>query len=378
MRLLLDVSAVPDRPVGAGVYTIALTRELADDPDLDLHLLCRRGDTDRWSGWAPKAALHPEVPSRRPARLVWEQTAGARLAARLGIDVWHGPHYTMPARLRCPAVVTVHDLTFFDHPGWHEPAKVAFFRAAIRQACRRAAALVVVSRTTAARLTQLLAPPVPVFAAPHGVDRDRFRPARDEAETAEDRARLAAAGIRPPYVAFAGTIEPRKDVPTLVRAFAAVARPRPDLRLILAGRDGWGTGPVRDAIAGSGVSTRVARLGWLPAELLPAFYRQAAVVAYPSLSEGFGLPALEALACGAPLVTTRHSAMAEVAAGAALLVEPRDPAGLVPVLARVLDDEALATRLRTLGPARAAGFTWAATARVHRGAYAAALATAAR
>jgi len=378
VRLLLDVSAVPDRPVGAGVYTIALARELAADPDLDLHLLCRRGDTERWSAWAPKAALHPEVPTRRPARLAWEQAAGARLATRLGIEVWHGPHYTMPAGLRCPAVVTVHDLTFFDHPGRHEPVKVAFFRRAIRQACRRAGALVVVSRTTATRLTQLLAPAAPLVVAPHGVDHDRFRPARDAAEDAEDRARLAAAGIRPPYVAFAGTVEPRKDLPTLIRAFAAVARPRPDLRLVLAGRDGWGTVPVRDAIAGSGVSTRVARLGWLPADLLPAFYRQAAVVAYPSLSEGFGLPALEALACGAPLVTTRHSAMAEVAGGAALLTEPRDPAGLAATLARVLDDEALATRLRTLGPARAAGFTWAATARAHREAYMAALARTAR
>jgi glycosyltransferase involved in cell wall biosynthesis len=371
VRLLLDVSAVPERPVGAGVYTMALARTLAREGDLDLHLLSRRDDAARWAELAPKAAVHPEVPVTRPARLAWEQSVGPRLAERLGIDVWHGPHYTMPVRLRCPAVVTVHDLTFFDHPRWHEPAKVVVFRQAIRTAARRAGALVAPSATTAERLAAVCPPAGPCLVAPHGVDHDRFRPAASSGADG-DLARLAAAGVRPPYVAFAGTIEPRKDVPTLVRAFAALARRRPDLRLVLAGRDGWGVGPVREAVARSGVATRIQRRGWLPDDLLPALYRQAAAVAYPSLTEGFGLPALEALACGAPLVTTTGTAMAEVAAGAALLVPPRDPAGLAAALTRILDDAALADRLRAAGPVRAARYTWEAAAETHLRAYEAA------
>ena len=94
-------------------------------------LLARRGDAPRWRAIAPAALVQAVVPAARPARLAWEQVRGPQLAARLRADVWHGPHYTMPARLRIPAVVTVHDLTFFDHPEWHERAKVLFFRRAI-------------------------------------------------------------------------------------------------------------------------------------------------------------------------------------------------------------------------------------------------------
>lgn len=365
MRLLLDVSAVPARPVGAGVYTVHLARELARREDLDLHLLTRRTDARRWREL--RATVHAEIPDPRPARLVWEQARAGHLAADLGLDVWHGPHYTMPLRMATPAVVTIHDLTFFDHPEWHERTKVLLFRRMIRAAAERAAVLVAVSHFTATRLDTLLAPRVPVLVVPHGVDHDRFAPtAPGDPADLETLHRL---GVRPPYIAFAGLLEPRKDVPTLVRAFARVARDRPELRLVLAGRDGWGAAAVRDAVASSGVTSRVLRPGFVPDDALPALYRQAEVVAYPSLVEGFGLPVLEALTCGTPLVTTRGSAMEEVAGEAALLVPPGDAGALAEALDRVLTDPDLAARLRRAGPARAASFTWAASAEGHVDAY---------
>jgi glycosyltransferase involved in cell wall biosynthesis len=158
-------------------------------------------------------------------------------------------------------------------------------------------------------------------------------------------------------------------VPALIAAFARLARDRPELRLVVAGRDGWGARTVRDAAAASGVTTRILRPGWLPGDALPAFYRQAEAVGYPSLEEGFGLPALEALACGAALVTTTGSAMEEVAGDAALLVPPASPAALADALARVLDDRALADRLRAAGPAQAAPFTWDASIDRHLAAF---------
>ncbi len=366
VRVLLDVAAVPDRPVGAGVYTVELARGLAHDDRVDLVLLARRGDAGRWAELAPGAEVDARVPAARPHRLAWEQLQGAATARRLGVEVWHGPHYTMPLRVRVPTVVTIHDLTFFDHPEWHERSKVLFFRRMIRASSRHAALCVCVSEFTATRLAAVSPPTGEVVVIHHGVDHERFRP---DADPATDAAVLRAHGIAAPYVAFAGTIEPRKDLPTLVGAFARVAPEHPDLRLVLAGGDGWGSDALRDAIAGSGVATRVLRAGYLPDAALPALFRRAEVVAYPSLQEGFGLPALEALACGAPLVTTSGSAMDELVGGAARRVPPADADALAGALADLLDPATAAT-LRAAGPVRAAPFTWKASVDAHVDAYA--------
>ncbi|HEX4491659.1 MAG TPA: glycosyltransferase family 1 protein [Acidimicrobiia bacterium] len=364
MRLLLDVSAVPDRPVGAGYYTLNLAAHLAERDDIELHLLCRQRDSTRWEQLAPRARVLAEVPAGRPARLVWEQARAAALARGLCIDVWHGPHYTMPLRVAVPTVVTVHDLTFFEHPEWHERGKVAFFRPMIRAAVHRAAVVVAVSDDTRERLRRVALPTGPIVVAPHGVDHERF----NDAVRPTDDAVLATHGIRAPYIAFTGTIEPRKGLPNLVEAFAGVAREHPKLRLVIAGADGWGSDQVRAAIAASGVSTRVFRPGYLPDDAIAPFFRRAAVVAYPSLAEGFGLNALEALACGAPLVTTTGSALDEVVGDAALAVTPGDVDSLAGALRDALCPET-AARLRTAGPARAAGFTWERSIERHMEAY---------
>jgi glycosyltransferase involved in cell wall biosynthesis len=356
VRVLLDVSAVPPRPVGAGVYTLALVRGLDRHAEVELHLAARRDDAHRWDALAPSATVHATVPNRRPARLVWEQARGAALAARVAADVWHGPHYTMPRSLgRTASVVTVHDLTFFDHPEWHERVKVAYFRRMIHFAARHASVLVCDSEYTAARLRVRCEPRGDLRVVPLGVDHERFSPAPDDTSLAL----LAPHGIEPPYIAFAGTIEPRKNLPALIEAFARVAPTRPNVRLVLAGGDGWGADAVRDAIAGSGATTRILRPGYLDDATLVALLRHAAAVAYPSFEEGFGLPALEALACGTPLVASDSSAIREVVGDAGLLVPPDDPGAIADALTRVLDDPQLAARLRIAGPARAAAFTWA-------------------
>jgi glycosyltransferase involved in cell wall biosynthesis len=257
-------------------------------------------------------------------------------------------------------------MTFFDHPEWHERTKVPYFRRMIGAAARRAAAIVCVSQHTADRLDALVSHHGTVHVIRHGVDHDRFRPGADPAR---DRALLAAHGIVGPYIGFVGTIEPRKDLPTLVAAFAPLARARPDLRLVLVGGDGWGVGAVRDAIASSGVATHVLRTGYVEDDVVPALYRHAAAVVYPSREEGFGVPALEALACGAPLVTTQGSALAEVVGDAALTISAGDVDALTEAMHTILDDDERAAELRAAGPRQAAPFTWAASVTAHVAVY---------
>ncbi|MEZ5170903.1 MAG: glycosyltransferase family 1 protein [Acidimicrobiia bacterium] len=371
MRVLLDVSAVPERPVGAGVYTVNLAKALDERSDIDLTLLTRRADASRWSTIAPAARLDARLPAVRPLRLAAEQMV--RAADEDGLDVWHGPHYTMPwFRSSPPAVVTVHDLTFFDHPEWHERSKVAFFRRAIRASAERAQVVVTPSETTARRLRDLVHPSADVVTIPHGVDHDRFHP--DPAVEDADLEVLRGIGVHPPFVAFAGTLEPRKDVPTLVDAFARIAPGHPDLRLVLAGGDGWGANAVRRAVGSSGFTTRIVRPGYVDDAVLPALYRRAAAVAYPSLEEGFGLPVLEALACGAPTVTTRGTSMADVAGDAALLVDRGATDRLAAALETCLTDRGTEQALRERGPHVAAAHTWAVSTAAHVEAYSAAAA----
>ncbi|MFI5046373.1 MAG: glycosyltransferase family 4 protein [Acidimicrobiia bacterium] len=381
MRVLLDVSAVPGDPRGAGRYVVELARHLVllDDSDLDLVLLTCRGDRARWEALTARegagaargasVAVREAVPPSRPARLAWEQVWGPGLARRTGVDVWHGPHYTVPLRARVPLVVTVHDLTLLEHPDWHERPKALYFGRMIPAAVARAAVCVCVSRSTAERLAVLVpekaGAPRDVVVVPHGVDHARFRP---EPDAGPDLACLDRIGVRPPYVAFLGTIEPRKDVPSLVRAFTRVAAADPALTLVLAGGQGWDGGAVDAAVDASGVAPRVSRPGYVDDRVVPALLRRAAAVVYPSLEEGFGLTALEALACGAPLVTTSGSSIEEFVGSAAILVQPGDVDALATGIARALDPE-VGGELRRRGPMQAAPYTWEAAAVAHLDAY---------
>ncbi len=372
MKVTLDATAVPASPAGAGRYTVELAAAFARIDDPRLVVLARRSDAERWRRLAGgRLDVLASAPSARPLRLAWEQLALPGVLRRARPDVHHGPHYTMPGRSPVPVVVTIHDCTYFDHPEWHEPTKVRLFRHAIRTAARRAGALVCVSETTARELAAACRVDVPVVVAPHGVDHERFTP--DPPSPGADDAVLERLGIDPGgrYVLFLGTVEPRKDVPTLVRAFGALGDEEHDLTLVVAGRRGWGTRPVDEAVAASRHRERIVRTGYVPDDAVAALLRKAAVVAYPSLAEGYGLPALEALACGAPLVTTRGTAMAELAGDAATLVAPSDPDALAGALARVLRaaGSAEAAGRREAGIARAAACTWEQSAARHAEAY---------
>lgn len=361
----IDVSAIPAEPRGAGRYVIELVRCLDARGNLELRLQARRDDESRWSEIAPGAQVSAVVPPSTVLRLAWEQVAAPRFVDGWGIEVLHSPHYTMPEIARVPKVVTIHDLTFFDHPHLHEKVKVSFFTRAIKVAAQRADAIVCVSGPTARRLGELLNPTVPVYVVPHGIDHDAFRPE----PAPDDGAHLATLGVRRPYLAFVGTLEPRKDVATLIAAFDRLASDphHRDLTLVLAGGTGWKSERLEDALASSPHAARIVRTGYVADAAVPALLRGAAAVAYPAIDEGFGLPVLEALACGAPTVTTAGSVMDELAEGAAFTAPPSDADALATAIGTALGTHDGPRRAR--GIEIAARYTWDATATAHEAVY---------
>ena len=365
--VLLDATAIPADRGGVGRYVDELAAALAA-VGTPLSIACQRRDADHFGTLAPAARVVPVTPRLvgRAARMAYEQTGLPRLARRVGAQILHSPHYTVPLASPVPVVVTLHDALFFSHPQWHSAVKGRFFRTWTRVALRRAAECIVVSEATRTELVRAAgADPRRLTVAHEGVSADRFYPPTP----GEITALRASLGIGDrAYVAFLGTLEPRKNVPALIRGFTAAVAGRSDPPvLLLAGGSGWDH-DVEPALAAVPPGVQVRRVGYLPAELLPGFLGGAIVVGYPSLGEGFGLPVLEAMACGAAVLTTDRLSLPEVGGDAVAYTEP-DAVAIGSALAGLFDDPARRRELSRRAITRAAGFTWAEHARRCREVY---------
>jgi glycosyltransferase involved in cell wall biosynthesis len=367
-RVLVDATAVPADRGGLGRYVDNLLLALARADGADLAIACQRADADRYRrlGEHVRVVPAPAAIAHRPARLAWEQTGLPQVAETVGADVVHSPHYTMPLRAGRPVVVTVHDVTMFTEPAVQGAARSTFFRSATRTALRRATRCVVPSEATRAEVQRVLGADADrVDVAYHGVDRAVFHPP-DDAEKARVQTRLGLDGSR--WISFLAKIEPRKNVPVLVRAWVRACEGRDDPpALVLAGASGWDDDVdrvVREVPAG----LRVLRPGYLRITDLAGFYGGSELLAYPTLGEGFGLPVLEAMSCGAPVLTTRRLALPEVGGDAVAYTEP-DVDSLAASLAALLDDEDRRRELAAAGLERAATFTWDRSAQAHLEAY---------
>ncbi len=280
-------------------------------------------------------------------------------------DMIHAPSLAVPPARDTPLVVTVHDLAFLRHPEVFTRRGVEFHRRGLAIAHREAAAVIAISEFTRDELISSGFEPERVHVAPLAII-----VSPEEPDDAVD-ARVAATGVEAPYVLSVGTIEPRKGLDTLAAAVAIVRRSHPDLTLVLAGPTGWLSVPGLD---GPGVR----RLGRVDEATLDALYRRAELCALPSRYEGFGLPALEAMARGCPVIASDATALPEIVGDAGMLVPPGDISGWTTALSELLGDEAARRDLATRGRRRASDFTWAASAEAHLRAYAAAGARAAR
>jgi glycosyltransferase involved in cell wall biosynthesis len=366
MHVVVDARYVSKRQSGVGYYTQRLVGGLAAIDHANRYTCLVLAD-------GPGLAVDQPNVRCWPTRVSFEDhlRGDAWLLAylplrlrRLGTDVYHGPAVFLPLiKLGYRTVVTIHDLVSFLYPNTVPRKYSLYMRLMTRLAVRSADRIIAVSGATREDLTQVLHVPDDRVVVIHEAVGPEFATPPEPPGVAAVMRRY---GVRAPYCLFVGNLEPRKNLPRLVEAFAMVRARRPAgaaLQLVLVGTRGWLYGGIFRAVEAYALADDIAFTGYVPPADLAALYAGAACFVFPSLYEGFGLPVLEAMAAGAPVVASRVGAIPEVAGDAALLVNAEKPAEIAGAIEAVLGDAALRLDLVTRGRARAARFTWDAVAR---------------
>jgi glycosyltransferase involved in cell wall biosynthesis len=356
MKVGFDATTLTGQISGVGGYTAQLLEALAGGAGL--------GPADRlivFSNRPLELAERPgvEVYDRRrfPIRSIWMQLVLPSILRDVAPDVAHFTNYLAPVVTRVPFVVSFHDMSLHLLPEAHTLKKRVLTASLIPTVARKAARILVPSESTRRDVIRLL-----------GVDPGRLRLVPYAASPsyralAEGPEALAVRGVRPPYFLYVGTLEPRKNLARALRAFVRVAAEFPEHQFVIVGQAGWKYAEILREAGRPELADRVVRTGYLPEAELPLFYNHAVALVYPSLYEGFGLPVIEAMACGAPVLTSRTSSLGEIAHDAALLVDPENETELAEGLRSLARDPALRDSLRAKGASRAALFSWERTAR---------------
>jgi glycosyltransferase involved in cell wall biosynthesis len=374
MHVAIDARYVSRHQSGVGHYTQRLIGGLAvidarnrytcvvvrDGPDLP----GPEWDGGRWRRWPTRVSFENHV-----AGDLWLLGYLPLRLRRLGVDVYHGPAVFLPLiKLGYRTVVTIHDLVSFLFPETVPRKYALYMRLMTRLAVRSADRIIAVSGSTRDDLTRILRVPEEKVVVIHEAVAPEFAAGGDPAVVTDVMRRY---DLRRPYCLFVGNLEPRKNLSRLIEAFgrlrarraaAAAAGGRP-LQLVLVGTRGWLYSSIFATVATQGAPPDIVFTGYVPARDLPALYAGAECFVFPSLYEGFGLPVLEAMAAGTPVVASRVGAIPEVAGDAALLVDARRPDELAAAIEAVVGDPALRERLASRGRARAKLFTWEAVAR---------------
>lgn len=365
IKVAFDATATPNELAGAGYYVKELLHELDVRQEFEFTIITRKNDKERFKEFAPNAEILNVSPDGKMGRIYFQTFKLGPIIDLLEVDVFHGPHYQVPKNMKTKSVVTVHDMTLLTHKDFHTALKTQFFSRVIPSSIEQSKSVITVSHSTADDIKRLIPNHREIYVAPLGVDTKRFNPKKEKNELQA----LNARGIAGNYIGFLGLFEPRKSVPTLVNAFSNIAELYPDLKLVLAGGRGWGAKEIRESILDSGIATRIITPGRLSNEEVGPFIRNCKVFVYPSLYEGFGMPVLEAMACGAATITTNSSSLKEVAGSGALLFEPGDVAGLEKILISLLDNQELSSQMSAKALVRSQDFTWKKCAQVHLDAY---------
>jgi glycosyltransferase involved in cell wall biosynthesis len=354
MRVAIDARKLHD--FGIGTYIRNLLRHLARIDDRNEYvLLCQRDDLEIAGTLGPnfRAVLEPS-----PNYSVREQYHVPLVLRREKPDVYHAPHYVLPPAVSCSSVVTIHDCIHLMFPQYL-PSRMAYAyaRSVMWAAARRAQLIITVSEASKRDILHFFkVPPEKVVVVHNAID-ERFLVPPPDIELARVRERYQ---LQHGFILYAGNIKPHKNLVRLIEAFSQIRQgPFQELKLLIIGDQISKLPALRRAVHQLKLHKHVRFLGYIPDETLAVLYRSAEVFVFPSLYEGFGLPPLEAMASGTPVVTSNTSSMPEVTGGAAVLVDPYDVGSIVDGVRRVLTDPSLAAELRRKGPLRAREFSWA-------------------
>ncbi len=362
MRIGLDVTPLTPTRTGVGQYVYYLLRHLMRQAPADSFFGLSTGRTPAAVDTLPPLAgyRHVNIPTRLMYR-AWDHTGRPRVDRLLGgLDVYHATNYHVPPVATAKRVVTFHDLAFLRNPAWGSPKIAKAFARGARRYAQEADAIIACSETTRRDLMTLLdIPPGKITVIYEAADVAFGQVTRPQAvDLLAERHSL-----QQPYLLFVSTLEPRKNVTALLEAFARIAHDVPHT-LVLAGRDGWKMGPIEKALKDPRLQGRVRRIGYIATHRdLAAFYAAAEAFVFPSHYEGFGLPVLEAMASGCPVICSNRSALPEVAGDAAQYVDPEDVDGLAATLRLVLQHEHLRESMSAKGLAQAKHFSWDTCAR---------------
>ena len=358
MKILVDATTWAPGRTGVGLYTERLLRAWLALGQDELILATNKG-FDEFAGVATG-----KVGPTFPTRAVWMQTFLAAQAVVQRPDALFCPNYIAPLVMaagvpKVPYVLTVHDLAIFLYPETFTFKKRVLQKALLPTLVRHAAAVLTPSEATRQDVLRLLpVRPERVVTVPLAAD-ERYNTPPDAALIARERATLQ---LPEHFLLAVGTLEPRKNLVRLIQAFEQIAPQRPDIHLVLAGGRGWLDEGIAATLNASPQKARIHPVGYVSPDALRVLYSEALALCYPSLYEGFGLPVVEAMASGTAVLTSRGSSLDEVAAGAALVVDPLQVDDIAHGLARLLDDTALRTRLAQQGWERAQALSWTRTA----------------
>ena len=348
MRIGFDVNPAVAHAAGAGRYAAGLLAHLHEVDGVTVEHLRFEGGPGRSRvgrlarSVAREAAYYPFI-------LGWQ-------ARRRRVDLVHCPAPLAPVFLDRPLVLTLHDVLPWRYPALFTLPNVLYSRLAVTRAARRARRIVVGSEYVRGDVVEVLrVPPERVVVTRYGIDH-RFRPTEPDPAWLSQRF-----GVRPPFILAVGTREPRKNLATVLEAFARAARELPDLTLVVVGQGGWKNEAFERRLRQSDGS--IVLTGYVSDDDLVRLYGSAACFVFPSLYEGFGLPPLEAMACGTPVIASDRTSLPEVLGDAAILVEPTDADGLAAAVVRVVNSAALANELRRSGLERSRLFSWRTCAR---------------